>query len=322
MANKIIPLLFSAAMTLPAMAQDGSDNAAYTGHFYIGGQLEYLQLNDARFSTTPTMEVTQPWMAGVDMGYQFNRDWAAELSYLSNLSGESGSKYGLNLFRFWGEDWRVFVSGGISKYDFDDLGPDRGDTDQAQLGFGVSRAVTDNVEVRAWWQYLYDVGINSYSDQSVGVGLNYHFGRIRDLSPPVVAEPQPESVPERQVALMTVELLVEFDFDKSDVRSVYQDQFDMVGMILSEYMDISITIEGHTDSRGAEDYNQELSEMRAQAVKVRLVNDYGIDPGRIRTRGYGESRPIAENQNSDGSDNAEGRQRNRRAMAVFTAPER
>ena len=76
--NKIIPLLVCAVMTLPALAQEGSDNAAYTGHFYIGGQLEYLQLNDARFFNTPTMEVTQPWMAGVDVGYQFNRDWAAE----------------------------------------------------------------------------------------------------------------------------------------------------------------------------------------------------------------------------------------------------
>jgi outer membrane protein OmpA-like peptidoglycan-associated protein len=320
--KKIIPLVLGAAITLPVLAQEGSDNAAYSGHFYIGGQLEYLQLNDARFLNTPTMETTQPWMAGLGLGYQFNRDWAAELNYLSNLSGVSGSKYGLNLFRFWGEDWRVFVSGGYSKYDFDSLGDNSGDTDQAQLGFGVSRAVTDNVEVRAWWNYLYDVGFNSYSDQSVGVGLNYHFGRIRDLSPAVVAEPQPESVPEKQVALMTVELLVEFDFDKSDVRSVYRDQFDMVGMILGEYPEISITIEGHTDSRGTESYNQELSEMRAQAVKVKLVSDYSLDPGRIRTVGYGESRPIAENQNSDGSDNPDGRQRNRRAMAVFTAPER
>jgi OOP family OmpA-OmpF porin len=320
--KKILPLLLGAAVALPVAAQEGSDNAAYNGHFYIGGQLEYLQLNDARFFNTPTMDTNQPWMAGLGLGYQFNRDWAAELNYLSNLSGESGSKYGLNLFRFWGEDWRVFVSGGMSRYDFDDLGPGRGDTDQAQLGFGVSRAVTDFVEVRAWWQYLYDVGAGSYSDQTIGVGLNYHFGRIRDLSPPVQAAPQPESVPETQVALMTVELLVEFDFDASDVRGVYQDQFDMVGMILGEYPEISITIEGHTDNRGNEVYNQELSELRAQAVKVRLVNDYNIDPGRIRTVGYGESRPIADNQNDDGSDNSEGRQRNRRAMAVFTAPER
>ncbi|MDH3282465.1 MAG: OmpA family protein, partial [Gammaproteobacteria bacterium] len=71
------------------------------------------------------------------------------------------------------------------------------------------------------------------------------------------------------------------------------------------------TVEGHCDWRASEEYNQRLSERRANAIKQKFVEDYGIDPGRISTVGYGELRPIASNETE------EGMQRNRRAIAVF-----
>lgn len=72
-----------------------------------------------------------------------------------------------------------------------------------------------------------------------------------------------------------------------------------------------ILISGHTDSRGDDKYNQWLSSARANAIR-NYLDEQGIDFHRMKTIGYGESKPIAENTNPDGSDNPEGRQLNRR----------
>jgi outer membrane protein OmpA-like peptidoglycan-associated protein len=70
-------------------------------------------------------------------------------------------------------------------------------------------------------------------------------------------------------------------------------------------------LNAHTDSKGEEDYNQKLSDARAGAVVAYLVKK-GIDPSRLVAKGFGESMPVAENTNPDGTDNPDGRQLNRR----------
>ena len=127
-------------------------------------------------------------------------------------------------------------------------------------------------------------------------------------------EPEPESVPQQTEVVDTFELLVEFDFDKSNIKSVFKPQFDEIAQVLTESPDISMTIEGHTDWIGTDEYNQGLSERRANAVKTKFVQDYGIDANRISTVGYGEKRPIADNNTSAG------RQKNRRAISVILRP--
>ncbi len=73
-----------------------------------------------------------------------------------------------------------------------------------------------------------------------------------------------------------------------------------------------IIIEGHTDSIGTEEYNLRLSQKRANAVKEWFINKAGLKDLIYETIGYGESKPVAPNQNPDGSDNPEGRAKNRR----------
>lgn len=72
-----------------------------------------------------------------------------------------------------------------------------------------------------------------------------------------------------------------------------------------------MTIVGHTDSRGEDDYNRKLSEDRAESVLDALV-DAGVKQDRLTAEGKGSTEPVAKNKNSDGSDNPEGRQKNRR----------
>ena len=108
-----------------------------------------------------------------------------------------------------------------------------------------------------------------------------------------------------------------FDFDKWDIRSDAEAMLKKVGGIITAYKSPQAIISGHTDSKGAEGYNQQLSEKRAEAVKEWLSENAGVSPDIIKTIGYGETRPMVPNANSDGSDNPEGRQKNRRVEIVI-----
>ncbi|MCX5851377.1 MAG: OmpA family protein [Deltaproteobacteria bacterium] len=108
-----------------------------------------------------------------------------------------------------------------------------------------------------------------------------------------------------------VRLNVEFDFDKADVKAKYHDEIGKVAAVLKANPEITIVVEGHTDSRGTEKYNEALSQKRADSVKKYIVDKFGIKASRIGAKGYGKSRPIADNATE------EGRQINRRVEAAI-----
>jgi len=102
-----------------------------------------------------------------------------------------------------------------------------------------------------------------------------------------------------------------FDLDEWTIRKDAEETLSKVGEVISAYQH-PVSIIGHTDSLGSESYNMELSKKRAESVKQWLIDQAGIDSKRIETSGKGESEPVAPNTNPDGSDNPEGRQKNRR----------
>lgn len=102
-----------------------------------------------------------------------------------------------------------------------------------------------------------------------------------------------------------------FDVDKSDLKSVAQQNIRELSETLKKYEDTNILIEGHTDDTGAETYNQALSERRAKSV-ADYLNSLGVQNSRITTTGYGEQQPIADNTT------VQGREQNRRVeIAIF-----
>lgn len=103
-----------------------------------------------------------------------------------------------------------------------------------------------------------------------------------------------------------------FDFDKYTLRPEATETLKKVGQVVSGYPKAPLSIEGHTDGKGTHAYNMKLSENRAGAVKQWLVANAQIQASRIRTAGWGETKPVAPNTKRDGSDNPEGRQKNRR----------
>ncbi len=110
---------------------------------------------------------------------------------------------------------------------------------------------------------------------------------------------------------------VEFDYGKASLRSSsYKALNDLVEVMkLKSRMEIEIG--GHTDNIGSDEANLKLSQARAESVKKYLVSK-GISASRITAKGYGASMPVDYNTHPDGSDNPEGRQRNRRTEVKIT----
>ncbi|HXZ29106.1 MAG TPA: OmpA family protein, partial [Terriglobales bacterium] len=111
-----------------------------------------------------------------------------------------------------------------------------------------------------------------------------------------------------------------FDFDKYTLKPEATAALGKVGQVAAAYPDYTMLIEGHTDGKGTHAYNMRLSDQRANSVKEWLVRNASMAAGRITTKGWGETKPVAPNKNPDGSDNPEGRQKNRRVEILLRKP--
>lgn len=108
-----------------------------------------------------------------------------------------------------------------------------------------------------------------------------------------------------------------FDFDKADIRREAQNALKQVGAIIKEKAKGTVRIEGHTDSKGSDGYNQKLSERRANSVRDWLVKNEGLKNVRFSTTGFGAKKPAVSNTKPDGADDPAGRQKNRRVEIVI-----
>jgi len=115
---------------------------------------------------------------------------------------------------------------------------------------------------------------------------------------------------EKLTRRVDITLNVEFDFNSSKQRDEHAIEVERVADFMVQYPDSKVVMEGHTDSKGSEVYNQGLSEQRAKRIADMLVEKFGINGGRVSSKGHGESKPVATN------DTAEGRQKNRRVVGV------
>jgi OOP family OmpA-OmpF porin len=105
----------------------------------------------------------------------------------------------------------------------------------------------------------------------------------------------------------SVSVNVQFSSGKADILGASEADLHRVGEVLADWPEAEVEIGGHTDSQGAEKFNQTLSKQRADSVKEWLTSHYSKINGRnLETKGYGEKNPIASN------DTAEGRAQNRR----------
>jgi OOP family OmpA-OmpF porin len=223
------------------------------------------------------------------------------------------------------------------------VGSDRNHT--LRLGVGLQGQLAKHWSARAQLLWQHDSGSREVStegkfqDYILSIGLNFDFGGKPPPPPPapVKEEPPPPPPPnpdldgdgvlnERDKCPNTrpgavvdldgceVEAVIEldgvnFDFDKATLRPEAMVVLDEAAALLEKHERVVIEVAGHTDSVGSEEYNQGLSERRANAVRDYLTSK-GVKASRLTARGYGESMPIASN------DTDEGRAENRRVEMI------
>ena len=159
---------------------------------------------------------------------------------------------------------------------------------------GVGGAALGAIESSSW----------AGAGAALGAGLGAAYCWVHGAEAQQVAVVEEVVVEEVAVAepaeAVRVELDVKFDFDKAQVKQESYGDIKALADFMKQYPQTSTVVEGHTDSVGSDAYNQGLSERRASAVRDVLVNQYGVESGRVQAVGYGESRPVADNATADG----------------------
>jgi OOP family OmpA-OmpF porin len=202
--------------------------------------------------------------------------------------------------------------------------PRKYDTDY-KYGAGVQYSFTKMVGLRAEMErYRVNdtVGHKAMIDL-VSVGVVVRFAKKAPATVPVAAmPPSPESavvetpvlvvvpVPAKTQQYCTI-LDIQFEIDQDDMQREEKEKLGVVGTFMTKYPDTTGVIEGHSDNVGSPEHNLELSQRRAESVVGYMVDTLHIDPTRLKAIGYGDTRPLADNNTE------EGKRKNRRIDAVI-----
>lgn len=136
----------------------------------------------------------------------------------------------------------------------------------------------------------------------VSGGFNLEYDFTHEVPPPPTPKPAAKAAAPTATPATGKKIVlrgVNFDFDKANIRADARPILDEAISTLKSEGTITIVCEGHTDSRGTDEYNQRLSQRRATAVKDYLVKG-GVPADRISVEGFGESKPVASNDTDDG----------------------
>jgi len=177
----------------------------------------------------------------------------------------------------------------------------------AAVGAGLGQAIGGNTE-----STLIGAGIGALAGGLAGGSIGRYMDNQEAAMRQNLAAVEGASVQrEANILAVTFKSDVLFDVGSSAIKPGAYDEVTRVAQVLNQYPQTTITVAGHTDSTGSEDYNQKLSEQRAMAVKNALVGQ-GVNAMRIQTIGYGETKPVADNATEAG------RQMNRRVQITIT----
>ncbi len=132
----------------------------------------------------------------------------------------------------------------------------------------------------------------------------------------LLSELKAREMPDRSIRFdLPADIL--FDFDEADLRPDAAPALEKAARLIGAYARAPLGVVGHTDAKGDDPYNDRLSLRRAQTVAAWLKDKTGRDAA---VKGMGERQPVAANTRPDGSDDAQGRQRNRRVEISLLPP--
>lgn len=329
--------LLAGAVT--ATADDASDHSGFT----ISPMLGYYNFDSDR-------NVKDEYLYSIGLGYQFNSPWAIEFVYLGSQTERSrGGEYDIDLdqIRLDGlyhfnrnGNFQPYLAAGIGESEYTRRSADAVETN-LNFGGGAKYFLSPKLSMRGDVRMISSLDEEQF-DMAVSVGLHYAFGgsssgsKAAPMAAPVavIADTDGDGVPDTMdqcpdseagskvdevgcyIMIQeghSIELNVNFANNSSEVTAQNYAEITKLAKFMREYPQTSVVIEGHTDDRGAADYNQGLSERRADAVAAILVERDGVSSSRVSTKGYGESSPLVE------STVADYRAMNRRVVAVATA---
>lgn len=160
---------------------------------------------------------------------------------------------------------------------------------------------------------------DSISFNTVGVIDDYTIKKTIKLNP------KPPEAEEEEIETITVNQSIRlnniyYDFEKWDILPDAEEALDYLIEIMDEYPEIVVELSSHTDSRGRDVYNKDLSQKRAESAKYYMVEN-GIDPNRIKPVGYGEERIINQCVNGKRCSDEEHRLNRRTEFKIIEGPE-
>ncbi|MEH2920890.1 porin OmpA [Samsonia erythrinae] len=290
--------------------------------WYTGGKLGVSQFHDTGFygngySGVNNNPIKTKLGAGAFLGYQANPylgfelgyDWLGRMKYAGSTSNAADSAsfkaQGVQLAAklsypvlsdldiytrlggmIWRTDSHAAIGGGHINNDDTGVSP--------LAAIGVEYAIDKNWATRVDYQWVSNIGdagtVGARPDNMLmSVGLSYRFGQ----EDRVVPAPAPAPAPVVETKRFTLKSDVLFNFNKATLKAEGQQSLDQLYTQLSSLdpKDGSVVVLGFTDRLGSEQYNQALSEKRAQSVVDYLVSK-GIPANKISARGQGKSQPV------------------------------
>jgi OOP family OmpA-OmpF porin len=192
-----------------------------------------------------------------------------------------------------------------------------------KLGLGVQYDLTRALGLRAEWErYRVNDAIGNKGDVDLlTVGLIYTFG-AGEKAAPKAAQAAPVAAARAAPMLVIVPIAaktqqycsildIQFEINQKTVQRESEEKIDKVALFMKKYPNTTAVIEGHSDEVGSAPDNMMLSERRAAGVVTYLVDHGGIARSRLKSVGYGETRPIADNNTEAG------KRQNRRINAII-----
>ncbi|MEZ8633754.1 OmpA family protein [Vibrio lentus] len=311
-------MLLTSLFSMPMLA------SAEDLQFFLGAKGGYQWAQDDSYNHSDPNGAIWGIYSGVqftpswswDVGYQYHDDLKADVTSVNVKTWliESALRYDWYLR----DNLSLYGRLGVAYWDMEKAQPSLDNLDAtgfSPLGeVGAKYNLTPSLSLSAGYQYIDSIGKSNtgkYDSHAAMISLAYTFGRKVQSAPVVKSTPVPEkeivnSHPQPQMWGFS-EKSIEgvFGFDSIKPSDSFVQSLGEVSAVLKAHPQARANIVGHTDSIGTETYNQALSERRAQAVAVQLV-DSGVTQEQLESRGEGESNPIADNAT------AEGRAQNRR----------
>lgn len=325
--SKLCQFIGLSVFSFSLAASEQPTAESLVGNVYLGGHAMYLKTDEDRFyNSNADSSIDHASGLGAEAGYRLSELFETRISYThfnpvaenNNYDLSSGKSIALDLLYFPFKE-SFYVVGGADFLDVEKSNL------SAALGAGYRHYLSQNMALyfEGKGHYQFD---NNFTDFSSKIGFIYYFGsqpqkikrtestKVTAIQPTMavvatkdsdndgivdsqdncVNTPAMDKVNAKGCTIFTAQqesmrLLVNFDNDKSEVRTEYKNEVAKAAEFMNTYPHVNLTIEGHTSAQGSEKYNQALSEKRAQAIVAVLINDFSIDASRLNFIGHGET---------------------------------